>query len=188
MIALCPGFAPVARAATPPARIWYRDGALPELALPDGGHETVRSMLDIGRSMRFGDFAWDEKDIPAGRLWIFIDLPRQILSVFGDGHEIGTAVILYGTDGKPTPSGRFAVLEKREDYFSRSYRAPMPYMLRLTRDGVAIHGSQVLRGRATHGCIGIPVDFARLVFAAAGKGDQVVIVPAPTVPEKTVAR
>jgi len=169
--------APAARAATSASRVWYPAGAYPELTLPDGRREAVRSMLDITKSMRFGDFVWDEKRIPSGTVWIRVDLPRQILSVFRAGHEIGTAVILYGTDGKPTPTGIFAVLEKKADYYSHSYQAPMPFMLRLTKDGVAIHGSNVLQGRATHGCIGVPLDFARLLFSAANKGDMVVILP-----------
>ena len=45
-------------------------------------------------------------------MWVRIDLTRQLLSVFRDGHEIGSAVILYGTDGKPTPTGSFTILEK----------------------------------------------------------------------------
>jgi lipoprotein-anchoring transpeptidase ErfK/SrfK len=95
--------------------------------------------------------------------------------VFRGGHEIGSAVILYGTDGKPTPTGSFTILEKDAHHYSRSYDAPMPYMLRLTSDGVAIHGSNVRQGYATHGCIGVPPDFARLLFGAAAKGDTVVI-------------
>ena len=70
---------------------------------------------------------------------------------------------LYGTDGKPTPTGSFSILEKDADHYSHSYDAPMPYMLRLTNDGVAIHGSNVREGYATHGCIGIPPNFARLL-------------------------
>ncbi len=46
----------------------------------------------------------------------------------------------------------------------------MPYMLRLTNDGVAIHGSNVRQGYATHGCIGVPTDFAKLLFARRGQG------------------
>jgi len=42
---------------------------------------------------------------------------------------------------------------------------------------VAIHGSNVREGYATHGCIGVPLEFARLLFGAAVKGDQVVILP-----------
>jgi len=111
-------------------------------------------------------------------MWVRIDLEHQILSVFRAGHEIGSAVILYGTDGKPTPTGDFTVLQKSADYHSHSYDAPMPYMLRLTDDGVAIHGSNVREGYATHGCIGVPLDFAKRLFAVMAKGDPVFILPA----------
>ena len=114
-----------------------------------------------------------------------IDLTHQLMSVFRGGHEIGSTVILYGADSKSTPSGAFTILEKKPDYYSRTYDAPMPYMLRLTSDGVAIHGSNVREGWATHGCIGVPLDFARLIFGAAKKGDLVVIVPAEPRAKKT---
>jgi lipoprotein-anchoring transpeptidase ErfK/SrfK len=118
-------------------------------------------------------------------VWVRVDLSRQLLSVFRDGHEIGSAVILYGTDGKPTPTGSFTVLQKAADYVSHTYDAPMPYSLRLTNDGVAIHGSSVRQGYATHGCIGVPLAFARLLFGAASKGDFVVILPAKSETGKT---
>ena len=162
----------------PESRIWYSASDYPELSLPDGRKEVVRSMLSVTRPMRFGDFIWDEDHIPAGPVWVRIDLTRQLLSVFRGGHEIGSAVILYGTDGKATPTGSFTILEKNADYHSHSYDAPMPYMLRLTKDGVAIHGSNVREGWATHGCIGVPLDFAKQLFTAASKGDLVVILPA----------
>ena len=160
------------------ARIWYSANDYPRLALPDGRSEVVRSVLNITKPMRFGDYVWNEDRIPKGPVWVRVDLARQLLSVFRGGHEIGSAVILYGTDNKSTPSGAFTILEKSQHYYSRTYDAPMPYMLRLTTDGVAIHGSNVREGWATHGCIGVPLDFARLIFGAAKKGDPVVIVPA----------
>jgi hypothetical protein len=162
----------------PEARIWYSAHNYSQLSLPDGRKEVVRSVLNITRPMHFGSFVWDEDHIPKGPVWVRIDLSRQLLSVFRSGHEIGSAVILYGMNRKPTPTGSFTILEKNPDYYSHSYDAPMPYMLRLTNDGVAIHGSNVREGRASHGCIGIPLDFARLLFAAASKGDLVVILPA----------
>jgi len=169
----------VLRATAPPeTRIRYAAGEYPQLDLPDGRHEAVRSVLNITRPMRYGGYVWDEQGIPQGPLLIRVDLARQILSVFRDGHEIGSAVILYGTDGKPTPTGSFPILQKAADYHSRTYDAPMPYMLRLTDDGVAIHGSDVRTGFATHGCIGVPVAFARRLFEQARKGDIVVILPA----------
>jgi lipoprotein-anchoring transpeptidase ErfK/SrfK len=86
-------------------------------------------------------------------------------------------VILYGADGLPTPTCKFPILAKLKDHVSVTYdNAPMPYTLRLTRDGVAIHGSNVRYGFATHGCIGIPRDFAAKLFDADRKGDEVLIV------------
>src|SRR3546814_3425959 len=73
-------------------------------------------------------------------------------------------------------------MEKDEDHVSNLYDAPMPYMLRLTNDGVAIHGSEVEWGLATHGCIGIPTKFAALLFSQAGLVDHVIITKGHDVP------
>ncbi|PVE55917.1 hypothetical protein DC429_11375 [Arthrobacter sp. TPD3018] len=135
----------------------------------------VKRILDIG-PIKFGDYAWDTKGVPDGPLIITVDLAAQTLSVFRDGYEIGAAAILYGADEKPTPLGTFPILMKDATHVSRTYdNAPMPYTLRLTGDGVAIHGSKVEWGYATHGCIGVPVAFAKLLFAQAKVGDHVII-------------
>lgn len=165
-------------------RIWYAANNTPRLTLPDGQHKIVHSVLNITEPMHFGSYVWNDTNIPDGPVWVRVDLEKQLLSVFRAGHEIGSAVILYGAAGKPTPTGDFAILEKRRDYHSRSYDAPMPFMLRLTDDGVAIHGSDVRKDWATHGCIGVPLEFARLLFAVAHKGDLVVIQPAGQGAEK----
>lgn len=141
--------------------------------------EQTRSILYVPHKMRYGQFVWN--DIPAvrGPLAIRVDLNEQLVSVFRNGHEIGVAVILYGVEGHETPPGHFPIMAKIEDHRSATYdNAPMPYTLRLTTDGVAIHGSDVRRGAATHGCIGVPVQFARSLFDAAKVGDVVQIVDA----------
>jgi lipoprotein-anchoring transpeptidase ErfK/SrfK len=97
------------------------------------------------------------------------------LSVFRAGHEIGTAVILYGVASKPTRRGVFPILERAEQHRSNLYAAEMPYMLRLTRDGIAIHASDVRPQGATHGCIGVPIAFGRRLFREVRKGDLVAI-------------
>ena len=158
-------------------RIWYRQSSLPRLALPGGEYRTVSSVLNVAKAMQFGDFVWNEDAIPAGPVWVRIDLGNQLMSVFRGEHEIGSAVILYGTDGKPTPTGTFNVLAKDADYHSITYDAPMPFMLRLTADGVAIHASNVREGSATHGCIGVPPEFARRLFAQVQLGNFVAILP-----------
>ena len=137
----------------------------------------VRSILNVPKQMKYGDYVWNDRNVPQGPVWIRVDLESQIISVFRAGHEIGTAVILYGATEKQTPNGTFPILAKIKDHRSITYdNAPMPYTLRLTGDGVSIHGSDVRWGRATHGCIGVPVEFAHKLFDQASKGDQVVIV------------
>lgn len=137
----------------------------------------VKRVLPIDGPFRHGSYMWDERGAPAeGPLIVTVDLKAQTLSVFRAGYEIGTAVIIYGADDKPSPLGAFPITEKDADHFSRTYNnAPMPYMLRLTSDGVAIHGSDVQWGNATHGCIGVPKAFAKKLFGVARLGDVVVI-------------
>lgn len=138
----------------------------------------VRSVLPIDGPMQIGESHWDERAGPAtGTLVITVDLAAQVLSVFRDGHEIGAAAILYGADAKPTPLGIYPITQKDADHHSNIYGgAPMPYMLRLTNDGVAIHASEhVSDGYMTHGCIGVPIDFARRLFGVAKLGDRVIV-------------
>jgi lipoprotein-anchoring transpeptidase ErfK/SrfK len=125
--------------------------------------------------MLYGQYRWDDQGVPEGAKWIRIDLRQQLISVFRGGHEIGTSVILYGADKKPTPLGTFPILARFKDHRSGPYDAPMPYTLRLTPDGVSIHGSNVRWGAATHGCIGVPLDFARNLFTQVQVGDLVTI-------------
>jgi len=136
----------------------------------------IKSILNVPARMHYGDFRWDDKGVPAGPTWVRVDLHSQLLSVFRAGHEIGTAVILYGENSVPTPTGKFPVLAKMKDHRSANYDAPMPYTLRLTADGVSIHASNVRWGYATHGCIGVPAAFAARLFDAVRLGDEVQIV------------
>jgi len=137
----------------------------------------IKSILPIEGSIRYGDWFWDESAAPgAGKLVITVDLEARVISAFRNGHEIGTAVALLGTQKHPTPLGTFPILTKEKDNISEKYNnAPMPHTLRLTWDGIAIHGSPVLNGYASHGCIGVPDEFAAKLFAAAKRGDKVII-------------
>lgn len=144
---------------------------------PSGGGFVIKSILPIEGTFRYGDWYWDESAAPAtGPLVITVDLQARVISAFRDGHEIGTAVVLLGTQEHPTPLGTFPILTKERNNVSEKYNdAPMPWTLRLTWDGIAIHGSPVMNGYASHGCIGVPDDFAAKLFAAAKRGDKVII-------------
>lgn len=135
----------------------------------------VKSILKINEPIKFGQFFWDETAATTGPMVVTIDLEARTLSVFRDGHEIGATAILKGYGDKPTPTGVFPISQKDADHVSNIYDAPMPYMLRLTADGVSIHASKVERGYATNGCIGVPDAFAKRLFGIAQLGDKVII-------------
>jgi lipoprotein-anchoring transpeptidase ErfK/SrfK len=138
--------------------------------------EDARSVLRLPKALKHGEFVWNDEGVPQGTVRVHVDLRRQLVSVFRGQHEIGAAVSLYGVDGHETPVGQFPIMAKIEDHWSATYDAPMPYTLRLTDDGVAVHGSDVRRGRATHGCVGVPLEFARHLFEHAQVGDIVEVV------------
>jgi lipoprotein-anchoring transpeptidase ErfK/SrfK len=101
--------------------------------------------------------------------------------VFKGGYEIGATAVLLGTSEKPTPLGVFPIKWKKADHYSSIYdRAPMPFTQNLTGDGVAIHGTKVEKGYASHGCIGVPNDFGKKLFAATKVGDRVFITKGKT--------
>lgn len=146
------------------------------VAKPVDGPFVVKSILPINEPIKFGKFYWDETRAPAaGPLVVTVDLTARVISVFRDGHEIGAAAILKGYGDKPTPTGVFPITQKDADHVSNIYDAPMPHMMRLTNDGVSIHGSKVEKGYATNGCIGVPDDFAANLFKLAKLGDKVII-------------
>lgn len=135
----------------------------------------VKSVLKIDGPIRFGQFYWDESQGQPGPVVITVDLTARVLSVFRDGHEIGATAILKGYGDKPTPLGVFPITQKDATHVSNLYDAPMPWMLRLTNDGVSIHGSKVEKGYATNGCVGVPDEFAKRLFKVASLGDKVII-------------
>lgn len=135
----------------------------------------VTSVIALESPLGPGEYAWDDSGVPAGALRIVVDLSTEKLHVYRGGVEIGRAFILYGADHKPTPTGTFRILEKKRHHISNLYGAPMPYMMRLTWTGIAIHGSEVEANAATHGCVGVPDEFAALLFAQAQKGSEVLV-------------
>lgn len=135
----------------------------------------IKRILPIQGPIRYGEWHWDEEGVPDGPLVMTVDLEARVISVFRGGYEIGAAAVLLGTQDHPTPLGRFPILEKKRHNISSIYNVPMPYTMRLTWDGIAIHSSQVENGYASHGCIGTPDEFAAKLFSIAQKGDIVII-------------
>lgn len=137
----------------------------------------IKRILPINGPIKYGEWHWNEEGAPAdGPLVMTVDLEARVLSVFRGGYEIGATAVLLGTQEKPTPLGKFPVIWKKKDHYSSIYdAAPMPFTHRLTNDGIAIHGTKVEKGYASHGCIGVPNDFGRKLYAVTKLGDEVII-------------
>jgi lipoprotein-anchoring transpeptidase ErfK/SrfK len=147
----------------------------PPAAIEEGF--TVKRILPISGPIKYGEWHWDDANVPAGPIVITVDLDARVLSVFKGGYEIGAAAVLVGTDEYPTPLGTFPILAKQRHNKSEKYGgAPMPWSMFLTGDGVAIHGGHVVEnGYASHGCISGPDRFVEKIFAATKPGDKVII-------------
>lgn len=136
----------------------------------------IKRILPIKGAIKYGEWHWDEKDVPPGPIVVTVDLQARVISVFRGGYEIGAAAVLLGTADKPTPLGIFPITQKDKDHVSNIYTgAPMPYMQRLTNDGITLHGSDVALGYASHGCVGMPDAFAAKLFDTTKIGDKVYI-------------
>jgi len=105
-----------------------------------------------------------------------VDLASQHAFVYRGGKLIGIATISSGRPGHATPDGTYTVLEKEKMHHSNKYDdAPMPFMERLTWDGLALHGGHPRGWPASHGCIRMPMGFAAALFKEDTRGMQVVI-------------
>lgn len=133
--------------------------------------------------LRAGEYLWHPEVAPQGPLVIVVSLDEQRLYVYRNGVAIGDSTISSGRSGHETPSGVFTILQKDRDHRSNKYDdAPMPYMERLTWDGVAMHGGPLPGYPASHGCVRLPHDFAKRLFEITRRGDTVVVASGATSP------
>lgn len=148
--------------------------AVAQVATSDGAIERLRP----------GEFLWAPDIAPAGPVTIVVSLPAQRAFVYRNGVPIGVSTVSTGKPGHATPTGVFTILQKKRDHTSNLYaNAPMPFMQRLTWDGVALHGGRLPGYPASHGCVRLPLDFAKRLFEVTSLGLTVIITDERDVPE-----
>lgn len=127
-------------------------------------------------ALRPGEYVWAPALAPAGPMVLVVSLPEQRAYVYRNGVRIGVSTASTGKPGHETPTGVFTILQKRREHYSNLYDdAPMPYMQRLTWDGIALHAGHVPGYPASHGCVRLPYAFSRKLFEATTHGMTVVI-------------
>jgi hypothetical protein len=133
-----------------------------------------------------GQYVWNGTAENSGEpLSVTIDLTHQLAWVYRGETLIGLSTISSGAAGYETPTGTFPILQKNLTHKSNLYDdAPMPFMQRLTWDGVALHAGAVPGHPASHGCVRLPRGFAKLLYGATRVGTTVTITGASPVLDK----
>lgn len=111
---------------------------------------------------------------------VIVDLSEQKAYAIEDGYVLFEGRISSGKPGHETPEGEFTILQKKRYHKSNLWPQPnggaeMPYMLRLTNTGIAMHLGYVPNGAASHGCIRLNKGFAQKMFDWAKVGTPVYV-------------
>jgi lipoprotein-anchoring transpeptidase ErfK/SrfK len=132
---------------------------------------------DAALRLSAGEFVWTPEVAPTGLVRILISLSKQRVYVYRGSIRIGVSSVSTGRKGYETPTGIFSILQKRRMHYSNRYNnAPMPFMQRLTWDGVALHAGNIpASGAASHGCVRLPYAFAKLLYRVTYPGTVVII-------------
>lgn len=141
------------------------------------------SVLEAAQGLRPGEFLWAPAVAPEGPVMLVVSLATQRAVLYRNGVPIAISTVSTGRRGHVTPTGVFTVLQRNVQHFSSIYNnAPMPYMQRLTWGGVALHGGHLPGYPASHGCIRLPQEFARLLYGETRLGMTVIVTNEVAVP------
>jgi hypothetical protein len=135
-------------------------------------------------ALKPGGYLWAPDIAPQGPVTVIISLSAQRAYAYRNGVPIGVSTVSTGAPGHETPTGVFVILQKAIKHNSNKYsNASMPYMQRLTWDGIAMHAGRLPGYPASHGCIRLPPEFAKLLFGITKLGLTVVITDNALAPE-----
>src|SRR5262252_1797336 len=112
-----------------------------------------------------------------------VSIKSQTVTIYDANGWVLRAPVSSGTGGRETPAGVFSVVEKDKDHRSSLYDdAWMPNMLRITWNGLALHGGPLPGYAASHGCVRMPFGFAEKLFDKVRVGTRVIISPSDAEP------
>jgi hypothetical protein len=126
-------------------------------------------------SLKPGRYLW--RDLPGdGETRVVISLGDQLAFLYKGSTLVAVSTISSGKPGKDTPTGVFPILEKKRMHRSIKYEnAPMPFMQRIDRFGIALHAGMLPGHPASHGCVRLPGEFAAKLFRVTDVGTPVLI-------------
>ncbi|MGZ8415287.1 MAG: L,D-transpeptidase [Gemmatirosa sp.] len=102
-------------------------------------------------------------------------LDRQLLLIIHRDHVVRTVPISSGVGGL-TPPGTYSVYTKSQNSWSKRFKVWLPWASYFNA-GIAFHGyPDVPVTAASHGCIRVPLKFAREVYAMLPVGTRVDVI------------
>jgi len=126
--------------------------------------------------MKPGEYKWAASIPEAGDTKVVVDLLTQLFYVYRGEQLVGVATISSGKKGRETPLGFWSVMLKQKLGHSRKYEnAPMPFMQRIDKYGIALHAGHLPGKPASHGCVRLPGEFAAKLFRITEVGTPVLI-------------
>lgn len=146
-------------------------GATPALALDSA----VLPIEEAATELSPNQFVWNDTNTGEA-VSIVVSLATQRAYVYRGAQMVAATTISSGKDGKDTPLGTYPILQKNEIHKSNLYNdASMPFMQRLTWDGIAIHAGRNPGFPDSHGCIRVPTGFAKKLFGVTSLGTTVTV-------------
>ena len=109
------------------------------------------------------------------KLRIEISLASQHMALIKDGVPILNSTCSTGRDGYSTKRGYFVITDKERNHRSTIYHVDMPYFMRLSCLDFGMHEGVVPNYPASHGCIRLPGETARKLFAEIPIGTVVAV-------------
>ena len=128
----------------------------------------------MATSLKPGQYLW--RDVPPKVPRGCHQLNDQLAFLYRGDALVAVSTISSGKAEKATPTGIFPILEKKKFHRSIKYdNAPMPFMQRLDKFGIALHGGHLPGYPASHGCIRLPGQFAAKLFKVTDVGTPVMV-------------
>lgn len=138
-------------------------------------HDDMIQAFDTD-TVKPGHFLWHDVPASVGPERVVISLGDQLAYLYRGNTMMAVASISTGRPGHDTPSGVFEILNKETMHHSKKYdNAPMPFTQMITSYGVALHAGHNPGEAASHGCIRMPLAFAKKLFTVTDVGTPVLI-------------
>jgi lipoprotein-anchoring transpeptidase ErfK/SrfK len=147
-----------------------------------------------------------EAELTPENMHVLVSLTKQRAYLMAGEKVFVDTPISSGKAGHSTPSGKYSVLEKDPNHRSTLYGdfvdksgrtvrggvslkidsapsgttyrgASMKWFMRLTNEGVGMHVGILPGYAASHGCVRLPEEMARLIYSKVKVGTPVAIVP-----------